>query len=109
MTSKKQSAESNMDKPVLQPKYYALTARAEIDGAVREPGYVFTLEDGKLGPHRTIGAHGSQPKDEPLYIEVEYPSVAGGKQEPGADMPVVEHGASVADLQKVGHANEGTG
>lgn len=40
-------------------KRYRLLARAEIDGAVREPGYIFTLPkgpDGKeiLGPHRTV-------------------------------------------------------
>lgn len=31
-----------------------LTARAQMHGEIREPGYVFTLEDGALGPHKTV-------------------------------------------------------
>lgn len=31
-----------------------LTARAQMHGEVREPGYIFTLEDGVLGPHKTV-------------------------------------------------------
>jgi hypothetical protein len=37
-------------------KRYRLTARAQMHGEVREPGYVFTLEDGVKGPHRTVRA-----------------------------------------------------
>jgi hypothetical protein len=33
-----------------------LTARAQIDGEVRETGYVFTLTYGERGPHRTVVA-----------------------------------------------------
>ncbi len=63
-------------------KRYRLTSRAQLHGAVREPGYVFTLAEGEIGPHRTvvgsnIGAqivdHMAQNedlKDEPLYEEV---------------------------------------
>lgn len=31
-----------------------LLAPAQIDGTQREPGYVFTLADGALGPHTTV-------------------------------------------------------
>jgi hypothetical protein len=31
-----------------------LLARAQIDGEVRHPGYVFTLADGERGPCRTV-------------------------------------------------------
>ncbi len=63
------------------PKLYELMARAQMHGALREPGYRFTLEDGEKGPHRTVVAsnHGAQVAnqdavggvvDEPLYREV---------------------------------------
>lgn len=61
-------------------KRYRLLARAQFQGAVREPGYEFTLADGEKGPHRTVVASnhgasiadhkGSELKDEPLYAEV---------------------------------------
>lgn len=68
-------------------KQYRLTARAEMNGALREPGYVFTLpvdKDGNEipGPHRSVVAsnHGAQIADHigaetglvdvPLYEEV---------------------------------------
>lgn len=65
------------------PKRYRLLTRAQIHGAVRDPGYVFTLEDGELGPHRTSVAsnHGAQIADHmdqqsplrdiPLYEEID--------------------------------------
>jgi hypothetical protein len=37
-------------------KRYRLLARAQIDGEVRQPGYVFTLADGERGPCRTVVA-----------------------------------------------------
>jgi hypothetical protein len=40
----------------MSQKQYRLLARAQIDGEVREPGYVFTLKDGERGPHRTVVA-----------------------------------------------------
>lgn len=61
---------------------YRLLARAQLHGEVREPGYIFTLEDGEKGPHRTVRSsdHGAQLVDhiaqasdlvdEPLYEEV---------------------------------------
>jgi len=33
-----------------------LLARAQLDGDVREPGYIFTLAEGQLGPHKTMVA-----------------------------------------------------
>ena len=33
-----------------------LKVRAQMDGAIREPGYVFTLPTGKLGPHRAVSS-----------------------------------------------------
>lgn len=71
-----------------EPKRYRLLERAEMNGALRDPGYVFTLavdKDGKEipGPHRTVVAsnHGAQITDHigggasaltdvPLYEEV---------------------------------------
>ena len=64
-------------------KRYRLLARAEMHGAIRDPGYVFHLPDGVLGPHRTVVAdnRGAQIADhdhpdrvqrlvdEPLYEE----------------------------------------
>lgn len=49
-----------------ETKLYCLTATAEIDGAIRPPGYRFTLPEGVKGPHRTVGV-----KDVPLYVEVD--------------------------------------
>jgi hypothetical protein len=40
----------------MSQKQYRLLARAQIDGEVRQPGYVFTLKDGERGPHRTVVA-----------------------------------------------------
>lgn len=62
-------------------KRYRLTARAQMHGEVREPGYIFTLADGETGPHRTVSAREgvnivdhlgseSQMVDEPLYVEL---------------------------------------
>lgn len=64
------------------PKRYRLLARAQINGAVREAGYIFTLAAGEIGPMRTVLAsqHGAQlvdhlaqqneMSDVPLYEEV---------------------------------------
>ena len=61
-------------------KRYRLLARAQFQGAVREPGYEFTLAEGEKGPHRTVVASnhgaaianhkGDELKDEPLYAEI---------------------------------------
>jgi hypothetical protein len=37
-------------------KRYRLLARAQLDGEVRQPGYVFTLAEGERGPHKTAVA-----------------------------------------------------
>ena len=37
-------------------KRYRLLARAQLDGEVRQPGYLFTLAEGARGPHRTVVA-----------------------------------------------------
>lgn len=62
-------------------KRYRLTARAQFHGEVRDPGYVFTLADGELGPHKSVpkGAEDTQITDHiggvngliemPLYVE----------------------------------------
>jgi hypothetical protein len=64
------------------PKYFRLTARAQMHGEVREPGYVFTLADGETGPTKTVpeGSRDAQITDHiggsgglvevPLYVEV---------------------------------------
>lgn len=66
-------------------KQYRLLVRAQMHGALREPGYVFTLGEGEVGPHRTVVAsdHGAQITDHlgsaerlediPLYEEVTEP------------------------------------
>jgi len=78
---------------------YRLHTRAVMHGAVREPGYVFELKDGELGPHRTVVAsdHGAQIsdhdvkqgalKDVPLYEEVKEESA----QEEIAEAQASEH------------------
>jgi len=70
-----------------EPKRYRLLERAEMNGALRDPGYIFTLSVDKdgveiPGPHRTVVAsnHGAQITDHiggeqrltdvPLYEEV---------------------------------------
>lgn len=80
-------------------KRYALTARAVIHGQVQEPGYVFTLEDGEKGPHKTTG-FGAYPQDTPLYVDapdlpdpveqepVIEPTIAPSAADPGFDTSV---------------------
>jgi hypothetical protein len=70
----------------LMTKRYRLLARAQIDGEIRDAGYVFTLAPGQKGPHRTIASrpsgygtlHGGPPpaadawgRDVPLYEEID--------------------------------------
>src|SRR5258707_2610428 len=89
--------------PEMPPgKRYRLLARAEIDGAIRDPGYLFTLPDGVRGPHRTVqsASHGALGhgvyRDEPLYAEV--------KDEP-RPAPEIGHARSIVDEgPQVGHA-----
>jgi hypothetical protein len=49
-----QSKPAPLDRP--EPRVCRLLARAQMDGAVREPGYVFTLAAGERGPHKAIVA-----------------------------------------------------
>ena len=70
---------------------YRLLARAQMHGAIQEAGYVFTLAEGELGPHRTVVAsnHGAQITDhmnstqdlvdQPLYEEFEEKAEAKDK------------------------------
>ena len=63
-------------------KVYALTARAEMGGTIQEPGFRFTLNDGELGPHKTVVANANAGEgNEPLYIEVEELAVIEQKHE----------------------------
>jgi len=79
-------------------KRYRLTVRAEMHGAIREPGYQFTLAEGELGPHRTVVAsdHGSNADgnsgrliDQPLYVEVveDLPREEAVEVAPETDLP----------------------
>ena len=66
-----------------KPQRCRLLQRAQMHGEVREPGYVFTLQPGEIGPHKTVCAanHGAQIvdyinqagglKDVPLYEVIE--------------------------------------
>jgi hypothetical protein len=54
------------------PRLCRLTAPAQIDGAVRAPGYEFTLADEERGPHFVVreSPHGLVPeklRDEPAF------------------------------------------
>lgn len=71
--------------PVREPeapkvKHYQLTTRAQVNGAIQEPGFRFTLPEGVLGPHKTVVAsshganvvgHSGALVDVPLYIELD--------------------------------------
>src|SRR3954468_12135768 len=87
-----------------EPKRYRLLERAEMHGALRDPGYIFTLavdKDGVEipGPHRTVVAsnHGAQITDHiggeqrltdmPLYEEVK-------------DDPTTPHDESKGELSR---------
>ena len=35
-------------------KLYKLLVRAQMLGEIREPGFVFSLAEGEIGPHRTV-------------------------------------------------------
>lgn len=64
-------------------KRFRLLVRAQMHGALRDPGYVFSLAEGELGPHRTVRAsnigaqlcdHMSEAADMmdvPLYEEID--------------------------------------
>lgn len=59
-------------------KRYRLLAKAEIDGAIRMPGYVFSLPEDVRPPHRGVveshhgaGGIGSGMRDIPLAVEID--------------------------------------
>lgn len=67
-----------------KPRRCRLLVKAQIAGAIRDPGYVFTLQPGERGPHRTVRAdnsgaaiadHGDkyQLHDEPLFVVLDEP------------------------------------
>lgn len=68
-------------------KRYRLLARAQIDGEVRDSGYIFTLADGVRGPMRAVGMNGPEQRDEKLYEEVdeEAMAAAGAASDPAAE------------------------
>lgn len=68
-------------------KKYMLIARAEVNGAVQEPGYIFTLEDGTKGPHKTVGVNGPGAHDVPLYEEWKEPEPKKADTEYPPDEP----------------------
>ena len=92
-----ESAEREIAKEEKPAKRYRLKTRAQMHGAVREPGYVFTLKDGELGPHRTVVAsnHGAQITDhmnaqqdlvdQPLYEEIKE-----AEENPPTDKPLFD-------------------
>jgi hypothetical protein len=71
-------------RPIQTPSQSAIDCwRAQMDGEVREPGYVFTLAEGERGPHKTMVASNDRGmalttpdeytpmmRDEPLYEEI---------------------------------------
>lgn len=70
------------------PKRCQLLAPAQIDGEARPAGYIFMLADDVKGPHRTVGANGPEPRDEPLFIELpDDDPVEEEKVEPVALLP----------------------
>lgn len=88
------------------PTRNRLLARAEIDGALRDPGYIFTLADGVLGPHRTVVAsnHGAQITDHenatadvldvPLYVPID------GEVEKEREALAARHAEELAALER---------
>ncbi len=79
------------------PRRCQLTARAQIDGAIRDPGYIFTLGDDERGPHKAVrpvhpsihsshvAGHDHPPSegaDEPLFVEL--PDEEAAAEEPTA-------------------------
>lgn len=53
-TSPPASPESAAEQPEPPGQRYRLLATAEVDGAMREPGYIFRLQDGERGPERAV-------------------------------------------------------
>lgn len=93
-------------------KRYRLTARAEMFGAIRDPGFEFTLAPGELGPHTAVVAsnHGAQITehmgveqklvDMPLYVEVTDPVEPEEKPEVEISDEHAQDKAVIADLER---------
>ena len=93
-------------------KRYRLLTRAQLHGEVRDPGFIFTLDEGELGPHRTVVAsnHGSQITDhmnsteelldQPLYEEVKDPEPQAEKPEETTSPEHAADKARIADLER---------
>jgi hypothetical protein len=91
---------------------YRLLARAEMHGAIREPGYVFTLAEGEIGPHRTVVAsdHGAQITDHmnatqdmvdvPLYEEIKEPEPVVETEAEAISDEHAKDRARIADLER---------
>lgn len=109
----------------MSEKVYRLTARAQMHGEVREPGYMFTLAEGETGPMRTINGsqHGAQIADhigagvemteEPLYEEVrdEQPRPIAESSPPPEDLAtqLASAQARIAELEAQVAAQAGAG
>lgn len=85
-------------------KRYRLTARAEMFGAIQDPGFEFTLPEGEIGPHGTVGAG---LVDVPLYVEVtdaplpeEKPEVVLSDEHARAKAHIATLEAEIADKDK---------
>lgn len=91
---------------------YRLLARAELHGAVRDPGFVFELAPGEVGPHRTVVAsnHGAQITDHlsqeqrledvALYEEVKDDSKPEAVEEVVLSDEHAKDKAVIADLER---------
>jgi flagellar motility protein MotE (MotC chaperone) len=92
-------------------KQYRLLTRAQLHGAIRDPGYIFTLAEGELGPHRTVVAsnHGAQITehmntqqelvDQPLYEEVKEPEEVRDEKPATLSPEQEQDKASIAALE----------
>jgi hypothetical protein len=105
--------ETRVDEAKTEARRFRLTTRAVIAGAVREPGFVFSLAEGELGPHRTVVAsnHGAQIvdhieqqqrlEDVPLYEPFEEPQekLPAEESEPLSQAHAADR-ARIADLER---------
>lgn len=96
-------------------KRYRLLATAQIDGGIREPGYIFTLPDDVKPPHRAVHAHHGNDaplKDEPLVeflgdVEAPAPVSLEGIDEgaPDGTSAAPDKLSSIADVETTPHPN----
>jgi hypothetical protein len=79
----------------MSQKRYRLLARAQMHGAVREPGYIFTLAEGEIGPHRTVvstnlGGMAWRKFSEPELLPPEARPLHTAADDPMRDEPLFE-------------------